>query len=166
MNSHRKQVLSSLKQVYRKKQLLPLLKIVSKLFLREDLVEKIFSHFPELNIEELEEYIFKHHKKMYNEYVYDLYGQILSGKTSFEQIQKSIKMNQFGTSNSSFKTEREIEEKEVHYIENPLDVKEGIHQCSQCKSKRTFQYQLQTRGADEPMTTFCKCVQCGKSWRF
>ncbi|GIQ80387.1 hypothetical protein KIPB_001180 [Kipferlia bialata] len=38
--------------------------------------------------------------------------------------------------------------------------------CSKCKAKQTTYYQLQTRSADEPMTTFCTCIPCGHSWRF
>ena len=34
--------------------------------------------------------------------------------------------------------------------------------CPKCKSKRCSHYQLQTRSADEPMTTFVICLDCGK----
>ena len=36
--------------------------------------------------------------------------------------------------------------------------------CGKCKSKKCTYYQLQTRSADEPMTTFVKCIDCGYSW--
>lgn len=38
--------------------------------------------------------------------------------------------------------------------------------CSRCKKKETTYYQLQTRSADEPMTTFVTCVNCNKRWKF
>ena len=38
--------------------------------------------------------------------------------------------------------------------------------CSKCKSKKCTFYQLQTRSADEPMTTFVTCIECGNRWRF
>ena len=39
--------------------------------------------------------------------------------------------------------------------------------CSSCKKKtRCDYYQLQTRSADEPMTTFVTCLDCDKKWRF
>tara|TARA_B100000900_G_scaffold335182_1_gene296640 strand:+ start:265 stop:786 length:522 start_codon:yes stop_codon:yes gene_type:complete len=38
--------------------------------------------------------------------------------------------------------------------------------CSKCKSKKCTFYQLQTRSADEPMTTFVTCIDCGNRWKF
>jgi transcription elongation factor S-II len=38
--------------------------------------------------------------------------------------------------------------------------------CSKCKSKKCTFYQLQTRSADEPMTTFVTCLNCGNRWKF
>lgn len=37
--------------------------------------------------------------------------------------------------------------------------------CYRCKSKKCTYYQMQTRSADEPMTTFVSCLECGNRWR-
>ena len=37
--------------------------------------------------------------------------------------------------------------------------------CRKCKSKECTYYQLQTRSADEPMTTFVSCIKCGARWK-
>ena len=37
--------------------------------------------------------------------------------------------------------------------------------CRKCKSNNCSYYQLQTRSADEPMTTFVTCVSCGNRWK-
>ena len=42
---------------------------------------------------------------------------------------------------------------------------EGFFTCGRCKSKRTSYYQLQTRSADEPMTTFVTCHNCDRHWK-
>jgi DNA-directed RNA polymerase subunit M/transcription elongation factor TFIIS len=43
---------------------------------------------------------------------------------------------------------------------------EGQFKCGKCKSKKTDYYQLQTRSADEPMTTYVTCHGCGNRWKF
>ena len=37
--------------------------------------------------------------------------------------------------------------------------------CRKCKSKKCSYYQMQTRSADEPMTTFVSCISCGSRWK-
>ncbi|PWZ21523.1 Transcription elongation factor TFIIS [Zea mays] len=38
--------------------------------------------------------------------------------------------------------------------------------CARCGQRKTTYYQLQTRSADEPMTTFVTCVNCNNHWKF
>ena len=37
--------------------------------------------------------------------------------------------------------------------------------CGKCKKKECTYYQLQTRSADEPMTTFVTSIYCGNHWK-
>ncbi|XP_068612583.1 transcription elongation factor A protein 3 isoform X2 [Brachionichthys hirsutus] len=39
-------------------------------------------------------------------------------------------------------------------------------QCSKCKKRNCTYNQVQTRSADEPMTTFVLCNECGNRWKF
>ena len=41
----------------------------------------------------------------------------------------------------------------------------GMFKCGKCKSTKTTYYQLQTRSADEPMTTYVTCNSCGSRWK-
>ena len=41
----------------------------------------------------------------------------------------------------------------------------GMFKCGRCKSMKTTYYQMQTRSADEPMTNFVTCINCGKRWK-
>jgi len=51
------------------------------------------------------------------------------------------------------------------YLAREIKNQEGFFTCNRCKSKKTTYYQLQTRSADEPMTTYVSCVNCGKNWK-
>ena len=37
--------------------------------------------------------------------------------------------------------------------------------CRKCHSKECTYYQMQTRSADEPMTTFVTCIKCDNRWK-
>jgi transcription elongation factor S-II len=37
--------------------------------------------------------------------------------------------------------------------------------CRKCKGNQCTYYQMQTRSADEPMTTFVTCISCGTRWK-
>ncbi|THU98680.1 transcription elongation factor [Dendrothele bispora CBS 962.96] len=39
-------------------------------------------------------------------------------------------------------------------------------QCGRCKQRKCRYRQAQTRSADEPMTTFVTCTNCGHRWKF
>lgn len=51
------------------------------------------------------------------------------------------------------------------YLKQNQENLEGFFQCRKCKKKNTSYYQLQTRSADEPMTTFVTCVNCNIHWK-
>lgn len=38
--------------------------------------------------------------------------------------------------------------------------------CFKCKSTDCTYYQMQTRSADEPMTTYVTCMSCANRWKF
>eukprot|EP01128_Nolandella_sp_AFSM9_P009320 TRINITY_DN5924_c0_g1_i1.p1 TRINITY_DN5924_c0_g1~~TRINITY_DN5924_c0_g1_i1.p1 ORF type:complete len:317 (+),score=67.42 TRINITY_DN5924_c0_g1_i1:42-953(+) len=42
----------------------------------------------------------------------------------------------------------------------------NLFTCNKCGKNKTSYFQMQTRSADEPITTFVTCLNCGKSWRF
>lgn len=46
-----------------------------------------------------------------------------------------------------------------------IEIEEGIYTCNKCGKNKTTKIQLQTRSADEPMTNFIRCINCGSKWR-
>lgn len=47
-----------------------------------------------------------------------------------------------------------------------IDIVDGAHLCNKCKTYKTTYYQLQTRSADEPMTTYVECHNCNNRWKY
>lgn len=61
--------------------------------------------------------------------------------------------------------EKIIESEKKLYSKN--DAASIVIWCSSCKKKaKCTYYQMQTRSADEPMTTFVNCLECDKKWKF
>jgi len=42
----------------------------------------------------------------------------------------------------------------------------NMFRCGRCKKNNCTYFQLQTRSADEPMTTFVTCLECNNRWKF
>ncbi|DBA94141.1 TPA: transcription elongation factor TFIIS, variant 2 [Trebouxia sp. C0004] len=77
------------------------------------------------------------------------------------------------TSDELASNERRKENKEIrqHALReaNPAGIKKATtdaFQCGKCKQKKCVYYQMQTRSADEPMTTFVTCTVCDHRWKF
>lgn len=64
---------------------------------------------------------------------------------------------------------RELIEKKMIRDKNKYNTnKSGASEefkCRKCGKRETNYYQVQTRSADEPMTTFVTCLNCGNHWR-
>ena len=50
------------------------------------------------------------------------------------------------------------------YEEKP-EAMTDVYKCSRCKSRKCTYYELQTRSADEAMTIFITCLNCGNRWK-
>jgi DNA-directed RNA polymerase subunit M/transcription elongation factor TFIIS len=57
--------------------------------------------------------------------------------------------------------------RDKHKYETKVEASTDNFTCpnSKCRSTKCTYYQLQTRSADEPMTTFVTCIDCGKRWK-
>tara|TARA_Y100000816_G_C25907015_1_gene473084 strand:+ start:43 stop:552 length:510 start_codon:yes stop_codon:yes gene_type:complete len=49
--------------------------------------------------------------------------------------------------------------------ETKMEASTDTFTCRRCKSKECTYYQMQTRSADEPMTTFVTCINCNNRWK-
>ncbi|OAA44496.1 transcription elongation factor s-ii [Beauveria brongniartii RCEF 3172] len=65
------------------------------------------------------------------------------------------------------KKEIELEKENMKKAQVPMAEKSisDSLECGKCKKKQVSYTQAQTRSADEPMTTFCECMNCGNRWK-
>lgn len=50
-------------------------------------------------------------------------------------------------------------------FETNIEAATDTFKCRKCRSNKCTYYQMQTRSADEPMTTFVCCIDCGQRWK-
>jgi len=95
----------------------------------------------------------------------------------FEPLKILIQSGNIKTSELAFMTHQEmrpdkwdkmIEEKNKRdkcKYETVIEAATDTFKCRKCKSNKCTYYQMQTRSADEPMTTFVSCLDCGCRWK-
>uniref|UniRef100_S4RFD2 Transcription elongation factor n=1 Tax=Petromyzon marinus TaxID=7757 RepID=S4RFD2_PETMA len=54
----------------------------------------------------------------------------------------------------------------AHQMAKTGGTETDLFSCGKCRKKRCTYTQVQTRSADEPMTTFVFCNECGNRWKF
>jgi DNA-directed RNA polymerase subunit M/transcription elongation factor TFIIS len=81
-----------------------------------------------------------------------------------EYVRNVISKGNLGWNHATFKTFKRIQQEQDDYILNPFEAEEGVVQCKKCKSWKVYSISVQTRAADEPMTTVSQCTVCKTKW--
>lgn len=55
--------------------------------------------------------------------------------------------------------------RDKYKFETNIEAATDTFKCRKCHSNKCTYYQMQTRSADEPMTTFVTCIDCGNRWK-
>ena len=55
--------------------------------------------------------------------------------------------------------------REAKMLEVDKSMVTDLFRCSKCGKRECSYYEMQTRSADEPMTQFIRCHNCGKQWK-
>jgi len=93
----------------------------------------------------------------------ELYQKIKSGQLQVEHL-KTMSVLEYAPNLYSGLREKQLL-REQNQLEGNKALATDRFFCSRCQKRECTYYELQTRSADEPMTIFITCVNCGKRWK-
>lgn len=92
-----------------------------------------------------------------------LFNKVKNGDLSIENL-ASMKETDFAQHLYTEIKERQYLREQTQ-LEGNKAMATDMFKCGRCHKRETTFYELQTRSADEPMTKFINCVNCGNHWR-
>ena len=94
-----------------------------------------------------------------------------------KKLLQDLKKKKISAKNLAFMTHQEMNPKiwkelvdakikrDKNLTEVDMSAATDEFKCFKCGKRQCTYYQLQTRSADEPMTTFITCLNCGNRWK-
>lgn len=153
---------------------------------REEIKTILSDYFSEEKVEQVEEGVFLYSKQycqlnncfqlssaIYMDVSKNLKFNLEQNGESIQKIIHQIECGQMNPCNLAFLKNEELDEAKWKTIllrkkntEEKLNYKATItwRPCKQCKSTKYEFYQMQTRSADEPVTTYYTCHQCSRKY--
>jgi transcription elongation factor S-II len=95
----------------------------------------------------------------------ELGRRVMSGDI---EVKKFVLMSDADLASAEQRARDEAMEKDnMNNAQVPMPEKQfsAAFKCGKCGQHKVAYTQAQTRSADEPMTTFCECVNCGNRWK-
>jgi transcription elongation factor S-II len=92
-----------------------------------------------------------------------LITRILEGEFSLQEIPSMTSYDMFPE--KWFELKDKLLQREQKILEGNKSRATDQFKCRRCQKRECTYYELQTRSADEPMTIFITCLNCGKEWR-
>jgi transcription elongation factor S-II len=119
-------------------------------------------------------------KKWDNPYYIQIYLDRLRSiyvNLSKPELLNSVKDGTIKTKTLAFMTHQEMQpekwepliqakiKKDKSKYDTQQEAMTDTFKCRKCHSNKCSYYQMQTRSADEPMTTFVTCLECANRWK-
>ncbi|XP_067904446.1 transcription elongation factor A protein 1-like [Heterodontus francisci] len=96
----------------------------------------------------------------------NLRKNVLCGNISAEQIARMTAEEMASDELREIRKALTNEAIREHQMAKTAGTETALFTCGKCKKKNCTYTQVQTRSADEPMTTFVFCNECGNRWKF
>jgi transcription elongation factor S-II len=93
----------------------------------------------------------------------ELYAKYKAGEITFMDISEMDSYQLFEERWKDSFLQQQIREK--RQLEGNMSMATDRFLCMRCQKRQCTYYEMQTRSADEPMTIFITCLNCGKHWR-
>lgn len=93
----------------------------------------------------------------------DFLDKINSNEIDYKNITK-LNMTDIYPENWKDLINKKIKIDKIKY-EKDQTAMTSLFKCKKCKSNKCSYYEVQTRSADEPMTQFVSCIECGNRWK-
>lgn len=113
---------------------------------------------------QLDKKIKEYDEENYKRNLYQVYGLLLTQNKS--NVIQTIKNKKLGWESEMYDNISNKLKEYDDYLVKPFEVVDGVVECPKCHCKKTWSVQKQTRGSDEPMTTFSRCVECNHQWAY
>lgn len=155
---------------------------------RKKIIKKLSEHFDKKNCHLIEQGLYDYTEQycknnsnnlalaqsIYKDCASNIIFNCDQNNPTIKNIKKLISKNKYNPYNLAFLRPEELDEnnwikiinrnKTTEYQLNNLPTVEW-KPCRDCKNIHYFYRQMQTRSADEPMTTFYTCKNCGRTYK-
>ena len=92
-----------------------------------------------------------------------LLSRVIDGEFKLNEIPNMTAYDMFPE--KWFELKDKLLQREQKILEGNKSRATDQFKCRRCQKRECTYYELQTRSADEPMTCFISCLNCGKEWR-
>ena len=92
-----------------------------------------------------------------------LLPRILQGHLTIDHLTSMNVMDYAPSIYTPFRERLDLHE--TYLLEGNKAMATDLFKCHRCQKRECTYYELQTRSADEPMTKFITCINCGSHWK-